>query len=225
MKDTTLPIAGEVHTSIMNDNAQVSKLKIEGDDNIKDNLWPVDLADELKQQQHQVLIRKQHCLNHLNSELSLAKSQIITRTKHMARDLWDIYPINEFPDRRGYSICDIYLPSSEHLEGHDATMISVAIGYVGHLLLLLSDILDLTLRFPLRYYGSKSVIHCNRRNQSFPLYVDSTKGRDWLNFSYGLSLLNLNIVQIRTIYGLTTDDPGETLANLNELKIILAKED
>lgn len=143
----------------------------------------------------------------------------------MSRELFEIYPISEFPDRRGYSICDIYLPSSEHLEGHDATMISVAVGYVGHSLIVLSDILDLALRFPIKYYGSKSVIYCNRRNQSFPLYVDSTKGRDWLNFSYGMSLLNLNILQIRTLYGLTTTSPGETLANLHELKIILAKDE
>uniref|UniRef100_A0A6G1SPX7 UV radiation resistance-associated gene protein n=1 Tax=Aceria tosichella TaxID=561515 RepID=A0A6G1SPX7_9ACAR len=186
---------------------------------------PDDLAKELKRTQQRVFLRRQQRLNLLNSELSLAKSHIISRTKLMARDLWDIYPISEFPDRRGYSICDIYLPSSDHLEGHDATMISVAIGYVGHLLLLLSDILDITLRFPLKYYGSKSLIYCNRRNQQFPLHVDSTKGRDWVNFCYGMSLLNLDIVQIRTLYGLSTSDPGETLANLHELKIILAREE
>jgi hypothetical protein len=195
------------------------------DDVFTSKMDPDELAKELKRTQQRVLLRKQQKLNLLNSELSLTKSNIISRTKLMARDLWDIYPIIEFPDRRGYSICDIYLPSSEHLEGHDATMISVAIGYVGHLLLILSDILDITLRFPLKYYGSKSLIYCNRRNQSFPLYVDSTKGREWINFCYGMTLLNLDIVQIRTLYGLSTNDPGETLANLHELKIILAREE
>lgn len=187
--------------------------------------WPETLASELRQKQNEVLIRKQDRLNNLNLELNSTKSQIITRTKRMIRDLWDIYPIIEFPDRRGYSICDIHLPSSEHLEGHDGTMISVAIGYVGHLLLLLSEILDITLRFPLKYYGSKSFIFCNRRNQLFPLYVDSNKSREWVNFSYGMNLLNLDIVQIRTLYGLPTNDPEETLANLHELKLFLAKDD
>lgn len=177
--------------------------------------------EELKQLQERVLFKRQLTLNLLNQELSSAKSQIVTRTKQMVRDLWDIYPINEFPDRRGYSICDIHLPSSEHLDGHDVTMISVAIGYIGHLLFLLSEILDISLRFPLKYYGSKSSIYCNRRNQLYPLYIDSTKGRDWLNFCYGMTLLNLNIVQIRTLYGLTTDDPDETLANLHELRLAL----
>lgn len=187
--------------------------------------WPEALAIELRHKQTEVLAKKQDRLNRLNLELNLTKSHILTRTKRMVRDLWDIYPIIEFPDRRGYSICDIHLPSSEHLEGHDGTMISVAIGYVGHLLLLLGDILDVSLRFPLRYYGSKSSIYCNRRNQLFPLYVDSNKSREWVNFSYGMNLLNLDIVQIRTLYGLTTSEPEETLANLHELKVMLAKED
>lgn len=160
-------------------------------------------------------------LNQLNNKLKVAKSQISSRNKQMIQDLWDIYPIIEFPDRKGYSICDIHLPSSEHFEGHDETMVSVAIGYVCHLLMLLSDILDIILRFPLRYYGSKSFIYCNRRNQYFPLHVDSFKGREWVNFSYGMSLLNLNIVQIRTLYGLSTSEPDETLANLHGLKRLL----
>lgn len=177
--------------------------------------------EELKQLQEQVSVKKQLRLNLLNQELTISKSQIVARTKQMVRDLWDIYPIMEFPDRRGYSICDIHLPSSENLEGHDITMISVAMGYIGHLLFLLSEILDISLRFPLRYCGSKSSIYCNRRNKLYPLHIESTKNRDWLNFCYGINLLNLDIVQIRTLYGLTTDDPNETLANLHELKLAL----
>lgn len=157
----------------------------------------------------------------LHHELNSTKSKIFKRTKDMIHELWNIYPINEFPDRRGYSICDIHLPSSEHFEGHDKTMVSVAIGYVGHLLFLLSEILDIYLRFPIRYYGSKSLIYCTRKNQLFPLYVDSFKSRDWINFSYGMNLLNLNIVQIRTLYGLPTTEPDETLSNLHGLKLIL----
>ena len=186
-----------------------------------DSKWPRDLAVELRKKQEDVFVQKRDKLSDLNSEVSDVKSQIIKRTRRMACDLWDIYPIIEFPDRRGYSICDIHLPNSEHLEGHDGTMISVAIGYVSHLLLLLSEILDITLRFPLKYYGSKSLIYCNRRNELFPLHVDSNKSRDWNNFSYGINLLNLDIVQIRTLYGLSTSEPGETLANLHELKLLL----
>lgn len=170
--------------------------------------------------QAQALEEKQDSLKELNVRLSSVKSSIVVRTKLMIKELWDIYPINEFPDRKGYSICDIHLPSSEHFEGHDETMVSVAIGYVGHLLRQLSDILDITLRFPVKYYGSKSLIYCNRRNQLFPLFVESFKSREWVNFSYGMSLLNLDIVQIRTLYGLSTTDPEDTLANLHSLRLL-----
>lgn len=185
----------------------------------------VDLHHRLKLVQEQLLEAKQNKLELLNHKLNSTKSQIFRRSKKMMRELWDIYPIIEFPDRKGYSICDIHLPSSENFEGHDETMVSVAIGYVGHLLLLLSEFLDITLRFPLRYYGSKSLIYCNRRNQLFPLYVNSFKSRDWINFSYGMNLLNLDIVQMRTLYGLPTNEPEETLANLHGLKLILDNDD
>lgn len=184
--------------------------------------WPEALAAELKAKQEQVLAKKQDRLDLLKGELKIEKSLVDARTRRMTSDLWDIYPINEFPDRRGYSICDIHLPSSEHLEKHDGTMISVAIGYVGHLLLLLSEVLDITLRFPLKHLGSKSLIFCSRRNQYFPLYVDSAKSREWVNFVYGMNLLNLDIMQIRTLYGLHTHEPDDTLANLHELMLYLA---
>lgn len=176
---------------------------------------------KLKSKLEQLLEEKRSRLEQLYSELKLHKSHVIKRNKEMIKELWTIYPIIEFPDRRGYSICDIHLPSSEHFEGHDETMVSVAIGYVGHVLYLLSEILDINLRFTLKYYGSKSLIYCNRKNQHFPLYVDSFKSREWINFSYGMNLLNLNIVQIRTLHGLPTTDPDDTLANLHGLKLIL----
>lgn len=163
-------------------------------------------------------------LKQLNKRLEFAKQKILSRTRRMLHDIWDVYPIVEFPDGRGYSICDIHLPSSDNLDGHDETMVSVAIGYVGHLLLLLSDILDITLRFPLKYFGSKSHIFCNRKNQLFPLYIDSFKSRDYPNFSYGMNLLNLDLVQIRTLYGLTTSEADETLANLHGLKQALSED-
>lgn len=147
------------------------------------------------------------------------------RHRRMLNELWDIFRITEFPDGRGYSICDIHLPSTEHLDGHDETMISVAVGYVGHLLSLLSDTLDVSLRFPLKYYGSKSMIYCNRKNQLFPLYTESFKSRDVINFTYGMTLLNLNILQLRTLVGMTTCEPEDTLANLHGLKMFLTGEE
>lgn len=177
--------------------------------------------EQLLQERDRLLQERQIKSTQLNDALEFAKSQISKRSSKMIQELWEIYPIIEFPDKRGYSICDIHLPSSEHFEGHDETMVSVAIGYVGHLLISLSDILDITLRSPIKHYGSKSLIHCTRKNKDFPLFIESFKSREWVNFSYGMDLLNLNIVQLRTLYELPTNDPDETLANLHGLRLIL----
>lgn len=184
-----------------------------------------DTHHKLCSKHKQLFEERQKRLEQLNTKLDQTKNKIFRRTKGMLRELWDIYPINEFPDRKGYSICDIHLPTSENFEGHDETMVSVAIGYVSHLLLILSKILDINLRFPLRYHGSKSLIYCNRRNQLYPLHLDSFKSREIVNFMHGINLLNLNIVQIRTLYGLPTSDPDETLANLHGLKPLILEND
>lgn len=201
--------------------AQLSKATVESTESIEDDnqhqLLRLDLVSSYQSRQESLI--------QLKKKLEFARQKILTRTRAMLRQLWDVYPIVEFPDGRGYSICDIHLPHSESFEGHDETMVSVAIGYVGHLLLLLSDLLDITLRFPLKFYGSKSLIYCNRKSQLFPLFIESFKSREWVNFSYGMTLLNLDIVQIRTTYGLNTTDPEETLANLHGLKQTLDRND
>lgn len=180
--------------------------------------------DQLKSKLKQLLEVRRRQLEEISNQLSEAQSQLTRRRNHLLRQLWDIYPIVEFPDGKGYSICDIYLPSSENFEGHDELMVSVAIGYVGHLLLLLGEILDVQLRFPVKFYGSKSYIYCNRRDQQFPLYLSSFKSRDKVNFSHAVNLLNLNILQIRNLHGLPTNYPEETLANLHGLRIYLSRQ-
>lgn len=147
------------------------------------------------------------------NKIALIRNQLTHRMRDMLLKLFDIYPIKEFPDRKGHSICDIFLPKIDNLEKHDDMMVSVAIGYVCHLLILISDILDVPLRSPLQHCGSKSIIYCDR--QAFPLYTGSSKSRD---FFYGVTLLNLNIVQLREIVGIgATKDQDETLANLHEI--------
>lgn len=180
--------------------------------------------DKLKKQKANLehwLTEKRIRLNSLKQDLKLIKSQTMSRSKNMLLELCDIYPIIEFPDRKGYSICDIHLPNKDNFEGHDETMISVAFGYVCHLLLLISEFLDISMRFPLKYFGSKSTIFCNGNNQSFPLYIESFKNKEWPNFLYGVRLLNLDILQIRTLCGLSTSEPEDTLANLHDLKHFL----
>lgn len=57
-----------------------------------------------------------------------------------------------------YTICGVHLPNSEDFAGHDETMISVALGYVAHLLQMITYFLDVPLRYPIYHAGSRSKI-------------------------------------------------------------------
>lgn len=174
------------------------------------------------QTQIEVLKEQEDKLERTKSDIQKIKLQILTRTSTLLQDLWQIYPITEFPDQRGYSICDIHLPNSKNFDGHDETMISTALGYVVHLMEVLCDILDVPLLFPLKNYGSRSVISCNIRNQTFSLHIESFKSnKESTSLSNGVNLLNLNIVELRSIFGMQTNDISDTLGNLYSFKHML----
>lgn len=83
-----------------------------------------------------------------SSRLLKLRNALTYRRRMLAKELFeDIYTIHLFPDSRGYSICGIYLPDTNHFEDHDPKMISIALGYVTHLVVLISYILDIHLHY------------------------------------------------------------------------------
>lgn len=52
----------------------------------------------------------------------------------------------------------MHLPNSEHFNGIDDTQLSVALGYVSHLIVMISYFLDIPLRYPINHIGSRSKI-------------------------------------------------------------------
>lgn len=57
-----------------------------------------------------------------------------------------------------YFICGVHLPDAEKYDGLNERTLSVALGYVVHVVVLLSQLLNLPLRYPLRPYGSTATI-------------------------------------------------------------------
>jgi hypothetical protein len=57
-----------------------------------------------------------------------------------------------------YTICGVHLPNSEDFAGNDEVMISVALGFVVHLVQMISIFLQLPLRYPIIHFGSRSKI-------------------------------------------------------------------
>ncbi|XP_029641404.1 UV radiation resistance-associated protein isoform X1 [Octopus sinensis] len=155
-------------------------------------------------------------LEHLvkeNAQLWIRRKQLITELAEY------IYPITEDSNKQ-FFICDVKLPNAEDIQGHDDTMVAVGLGYTCHMILMLSHILNLPLRYPMEYRGSRSQIQdhihtkLSERERNFPLY---SKGKKDFYFHYGVYLLNKNISQLRWYCGLGTADLRLTLPNLKSL--------
>lgn len=174
--------------------------------------------EQLRSEKERVT-EKRRKLNEHREKLTKTLAQLTIQRKKFATELMKIYPIVPFPDQRGgFSINGVYLPNSEDFEGRDDFMISVALGYVSHTLIMLSRFLDLPLCYQIKYFGSRSSIidHINNKivdsDRTFPLYPKSGKMK--LYFSYGVFLLNKNISQLRQYFGLSQPDLRATLYNM-----------
>ncbi|KAM7300609.1 UV radiation resistance-associated protein isoform X1 [Ixodes scapularis] len=156
----------------------------------------------------------------VRENLLKASSMLALRQKELISELAFVYPIAQFPDKKGYSICFVHLPNSEDFNDRDDLMISVALGYVTHVLLMMSHFLDVPLRYPLIHYGTNSSVrdnlveHFSDKEREFPLYL---KGKEKMLFNYSVYLLNRNIAQLRCNCNLATKDLRFTLHNLHGL--------
>lgn len=151
--------------------------------------------------------------------LSQINAQLMFRRRQLISELNLIYPIIQMADDK-YTICDVHLPNSEDFAGVNEAMISVGLGFVAHLLQMISYFLNVPLRYPLFHFGSRSTImdhitdKISEKEREFPLFA---KGKEKLQFNYGVYLLNKNIAQLRWYCGLTTSDLRATLPNLADL--------
>ncbi|KAL3848371.1 hypothetical protein ACJMK2_019234 [Sinanodonta woodiana] len=148
-----------------------------------------------------------------NAQLMIRRKQIISELATI------IYPITE-DEKHNHYICNVRLPNSEDFQGQDETMVAVALGYTGHMLLMMSQFLDFPLRYPIDFQGSRSMIRdhihpkLTDKDRNFPLY---SKGREKFQFNYGVFLLNKNTSQLRFYCGLGTQDLRQTLSNIKSM--------
>ncbi|KAJ8924929.1 hypothetical protein NQ315_001092 [Exocentrus adspersus] len=156
---------------------------------------------------------------------SVLYSHLQQRRRRLLRELLFIYPIDKHSEDK-YTVHGIYLPRSDILADCSDTGLSVALGYITHILIMCSTFLQVPLRYPLTHYGSRSYITDNvspfftrkRKRQvvmvlfcSFPLY---TRGKDKAQFTYAVYLLNKNLAQLRWLFYMNTSDLKSTLPNL-----------
>lgn len=180
-------------------------------------------------------IQKRTATLSLASEaLSTESSRLILRRRKMLKELMAIYkidleglPLNRIlPNMCSCTsvatIAGLHLPDPRSLMGHAESEVATAAGYVVQLLILISQILNVSLRFPVTFQSSRSCIMNPISTEIFPLY---SLARNREKFEDGLYHLNGNIAQLRSDCGLGTPNKYNTLANLHNLLLHLTVED
>uniref|UniRef100_A0A182LVL7 UV radiation resistance-associated gene protein n=1 Tax=Anopheles culicifacies TaxID=139723 RepID=A0A182LVL7_9DIPT len=123
-----------------------------------------------------------------------------------------------------YTINDVPLPNAEsYSDSTPAVALSVALGYVAHAVMMCSSFLDIPLRNPIKYDGSRSKIVDHIKllptmDRDFPLHCRSGPAPNAL--LYGVYLLNQNISQLKHQLSLSRGDPRATLVNLQNILTI-----
>lgn len=132
------------------------------------------------------------------------------------------YPI-EKDQQNIFSINNIKLPPSNNeiyqskLSREREYEITAALGFCSHLIVILSDLIHLPLRYPIDIYGQSEIkiYDFNAEPDEYPLQSTTNIHA----FRQGFSLLNLNIGQImyHCRIGERTDSSNNTLENLKKL--------
>ncbi|XP_013107039.2 UV radiation resistance-associated gene protein [Stomoxys calcitrans] len=164
--------------------------------------------------------------------------QVDRRMSSLCIELKEIYPIAEciglyticgvrFPSVEGY-VYDSNNPNSVYISDNITPMaISASLGYVGHIVQMISVIINCPLRYPIIHEGSHTRIKDIVRDippyasREYPLYSRSSIPTKAVK--YAISLLNLNIAQLN--YNITgkSCDVRCTIANLLHIFNIFAE--
>ncbi|OWF40438.1 UV radiation resistance-associated gene protein [Mizuhopecten yessoensis] len=178
----------------------------------------------LLEQERAHLIDRKKLNNQSRESLIKENAQLWIRRKQLTGELaTNVYPITESKksdQKSDLFVCGVKLPNSEEFQSQTDMMVSVSLGYVCHMVMMMSDILDIPLRYPMIHHGSRSLIrdHIHTKlldkDREFPLFA---KGKEKFQFNYGVFLLNKNISQLRYYCGLGTTDLRQTLNNIKSL--------
>lgn len=103
---------------------------------------------------------------------------------------------------------------------NDDTQNSIILGYVTHAIQVLNSILNVPLRYPIIFRGSKSFIIEQIKEDNvceLPLFKQNTSGAQDMAYTRGVELLNKNLAQLRGLFdgsNYKNIDQKDMLANL-----------
>ncbi|KAJ3135217.1 hypothetical protein HK100_002944 [Physocladia obscura] len=202
-------------------------------DSEKLELMQRDIQRRKNRLYYSALDREQTQQNLLADQENLYNESVITKETmrfkeissiNFIQSMKEIYPINVLRENpNAYFIRRIWLPHSE-FTGANEERTSTALGWVAHLVALISLYLDVPLRYPMKPMSSRAMI-LDKISQSssmmeFPLFI---KGSEKQKFEYGVFLLNKNIEQLMNHVGLTAKNLRLILPNLKSVMDVLIK--
>lgn len=159
--------------------------------------------------------------------LHLQETKLTKRKKQMIQELGFIFQIERLnvnieggskrnrmkiinTNFRSYNKINVSLKNVEHQN-------AVVLGYIIHAIQIISNILNIPLRHPVVFRGSKSFIieQLNTdQNSEFPLFKQNSSTQD-LDFAHAVTLLNKNLSQLRiTFDSYKNVDTNDMLGNL-----------
>jgi hypothetical protein len=133
-----------------------NKLKDLAEDNERKNLELMDSYYRLSRETDKLKELKKNMVP-THDLLMTLYSQLYHRRRQLLQQLLFIYPIQQMTEKK-YTIQGIYVPNSDILSDCSDTGISVALGYITHVLLMCSTFLQVPLRYSMTHYGSRSYI-------------------------------------------------------------------
>ena len=157
------------------------------------------------------------------------KTALNGQTRRICEELLCIYPIEPFEQKTlSFTIRGLYLPNAASTSSMEAdpAITAAALGYVAHIVYLLSLYLLTPIPYPPSPHGSTSTIldpiSANMPSaaaRTFPLYQ---KGTVAYRFEYGVFLLNSDIELLMSRQGSRMVDLRHTLPNLKYLLTVLS---
>lgn len=147
-------------------------------------------------------------------ELMRTQFLLEARQVKLLSELQSIYPIGS--TENGFAINKLEIPRG--YQGDDE-VISSALGYVTHLVIMLSKYLRIPLRYQLIYNASKSAVRdrvavANPNGNIFPLY---SKSQDMKKFDKACRCVEKNVEQILSARNVRYKEHSHVLENLSNL--------
>jgi hypothetical protein len=181
-------------------------------------------------QQKDLLRKAREKLQHIKkTKLQVAVDKCNARRRKLVSQLMRIYPISSSPstkdEPRMYTIRGIRLPNA-NLINYEEEQISTALGYCGHLVLMLSKYLQVPLRYRIIYRASRSDI-CDDVVQSFSQFPLFFRNADERRFQCGCILLNKNIehmLNVRVANWFQHAKHASSQNTLENLEILISNE-